>query len=473
MKRLFIILSTLTLSLIALSGCKMFDDPAFPESSAQRVQNIIDETFETLTSWEEGWYFNIYQGVEEDNEIGGFWFLCKFKTDYTVEAAAEIDVVGSPKGSSKVSGFELIRGRGAVLSFSDFNPIIHFLATPNFATPNGFEFDYEFTIVEVTPDLVTVKGIKTGKIMHLYKKTDGKSISDAMNDLATIGNRTGRSKVFTTTVEGAYVSDEFGYVSKATRGNLAVTSTRTYDATLNDYNINLFGAIVARIINIEYDVFVRMEQGYLPGSHELQEVPVTEYKSVKINYTPSLDGTRLNLCEPITVMDKEITSFVYDEATETFISDDPGNTVKLKEQIIPEVTIDDIIGTYTVSGRSNFYGEVTFRNVTIRKKEDSNNLVTITGVVSSQYKFDAMFDANSRSLVAQTGQDTGAVEEDEQGGVHKVMFRVDGTAAIFDIWGPGNITITNQEWGFFLPTYFDGAGAWSDLLSNVTFTRNT
>jgi hypothetical protein len=322
MKRALNILTALALSAAVATGCSRFEDPVFDESSAQRVENLMSEAFSTLTSSPEGWYFEFYQGWNSGMEEGGYWFWLKFNTDYTVDAACEIPakiyrntvvVESYEPGTVKTSAFQLIKGRGAVLSFDTFNPIIHFMANPDWGRGNGREGDFEFTIVSIEPDVVTVRGIKTDKLMRLVRKTDNKPVAEAMREMQTLP---GATKFFgtgyTTTVKGAYTNDEEGVRSVA---------IRQYDRNIHLTYNNL----------VEYDEKVETS----PGVYETQKVKKAQPTTVKFSFITNRDKSGVTLGYPVNVMGQQITAFDYDEATRTFTSNDPDKTVTLTEVTVP------------------------------------------------------------------------------------------------------------------------------------------
>lgn len=281
------ILYTLLLAtpLSVLSGCNKIDDETFDRSSSERVQAMIDSAFETLTSSDEGWYFNYYQGWTADAELGGFWFLCKFNDDYTVEAASEIGIPGYPAGKVAKSDFGLIRGRGAVLTFNTYNSILHFLAEPSVSMPDGYEGDYEFTIVSVTEDVVTVKGIKSGKTMSLYRKKDGKTVEKAMTDLAAASENIYFAPSFNAGIDGASSS---GMVSRTGR-----KLSLTYTAGEETATVDMIGST-------------------------------------------SLDGKTIILYEPVVVNGKTITGFTLD-GKNRLVSDDAAGSLVLTLPTIPQM----------------------------------------------------------------------------------------------------------------------------------------
>ena len=295
MKRLYYLL--LMVPLLLLSGCTNMEDEIFDESSAQRVNNLVDAAFKSLTASNEGWYFEYYPEVEEANNRGGYWFWCKFNSDYTVEAATEFNITNYPLGSICKSEFDITKSRGAIITFDIFNEILHYWAIPSGSRPNGYAGDHEFTIIEVKDDYIKVRGIKTNKYMHFYKKSDGKTVADAMLEISTGANTITAAPEFTAVVTGTNSAT-------ATRSNRFFTLTFKYNS----------------------------------GSEEVTE-------AIKLPFIPNRDGSGIKLYEPVKVMGKEITGFIFDATNKTLTSNDGSVILTQKFPPINETFVSTISAT--------------------------------------------------------------------------------------------------------------------------------
>ena len=329
------------LPLLVLSSCLKFEDDVFGKSPAERVQEIIDDAYKTLTSSEGGWFFEYYPGWTAGGQIGGYWYWCNFNEDYTVDAAMELPVVymnddelyreeekvveDYPAGTILSAPFEFIRGRGAVLTFNIYHPILDYFARPGGnAGYQGREGDIDFSIVKVTPNQVTVKGIKTNKIMHFYRtdftreEVEDGTVSEYMRTFAGLpGAQVRFGDAFTTEIANAYIDDQYGYAPTVLRRR--------------------------RSIILGYDVFLGMgEKPVLDANGSpvydqqtgkpMTEIgPLTERHDEVILYTPMMDGSGLQLNKPLEVNGQTITNFIYDSDNEMFVSNDRYQSVKLNE----------------------------------------------------------------------------------------------------------------------------------------------
>lgn len=402
MKRLYYIL-TLLLPFVLLSNCSKFQEQAFEESSPARVTALMDKAYNTLISSEEGWYFSYFQGWNEERTLGGFWFVCQFDgDDNSVTVASEINLSRQfisfgpdktpiafeyPAGDTYTSEWEIIRGRGAMLSFSTYNPILDFFAEPGKNGYEGYEGEYNFVICDVDENMITLQTPRSDKYLYMYRKTDGNSISEAAINLNTLVSPIDKSNSFTAEVKGSY-TDGTEYVASARRPIMGLTSD---------------GMRTMRKIRLSY---YEVEVGY-DDFGQLVENKVK--REVSMIYIPKLDGTGITLSEPVTILGNEIKGFSYDADTETFVSDDPNQTVVLKQDVA-KFAVEDILGNYNMYALTSFFqsGNVTVP-VTISQKE--GNLVTLSFAefglsnigVTGDIKFDMTFYPDFNALIRPNG----------------------------------------------------------------------
>lgn len=286
---------------LAVAGCRKMQDDLFSESSSQRVQKLMDAAFATLTSDDagDGWYFEYYPGWDANMEKGGYWYWCRFNKNRTVDAAIELDLTyGKDDDNIPVeyaggelvisSPFDIVRGRGAVLSFNIKNEILDLFTEPSSGLPTGYQGDTDFSIVSVAPDRVVVKGIKTNKLMYFYRKTDKAAIADVFEDMLD--------------------ATEFLYprlVKATVAGAASATLART-----------------ERHLALTYTA---------DGKTSTVEMPSV----------PTLDGRGIHLSSPVKVMGVEITGFRVDEQTGRLVSDDAAKTVS--------IGLPDVLNEYATS----------------------------------------------------------------------------------------------------------------------------
>lgn len=160
MKKIYNILFTL-IAVLAFTSCSNDIDEVFDKPSAERVNDAIAEYKTVLTSAENGWLMKYYP--KANTKYGGYNLLLKFGTDGNVTAMS--DALGAD--TKATSHYKLEQSASIVLSFDEYNKVIHFFSDP--ANPDGIgdngkgmEGDLEFRVLTATADSVVMLGKKRG-----------------------------------------------------------------------------------------------------------------------------------------------------------------------------------------------------------------------------------------------------------------------------------------------------------------------
>jgi hypothetical protein len=183
----------LAVSFAMLSGCDRQSERVFDETSSARVQALIDLTYSTLTSSEEGWFLEYFPGWDGEYQNGGYWFWLKFDTldpatgESLVTVASELVKDGTTY-TTATSPYEIIRGHGAVLTFRIYNEVMDIFCLPTEAELQGKQGDLEFRIVDVTNDIVTVVGTRTGMTMRFLRKTADRTYTEDFDNSSGLGD---------------------------------------------------------------------------------------------------------------------------------------------------------------------------------------------------------------------------------------------------------------------------------------------
>lgn len=159
MKRLINLFIIVSLALFA--SCTSEVDDIFDDSSANRMDARLKANQEVLIGAKNGWLMEYYPAP--GMVYGGFNVLVSFAEDSKVTVAADI----SDAGGTAVSTYRLKDSSGPILTFDTYNSIFHFFSDPKNSagigsTGKGMEGDYEFLIMEATPEKVVLRGKKTG-----------------------------------------------------------------------------------------------------------------------------------------------------------------------------------------------------------------------------------------------------------------------------------------------------------------------
>ncbi len=166
MKAYKFLMCLIALTGLTLSSCENTEDEIFEESASARVQGLMDDTQKTLASAEHGWVFDYYP--DRELSYGGFLYTLKF-TQSEVTAYAEI---ATDVTKSYTSLYSMTNDDGAVLSFNSYNQMLHFFATPSSSRYEAYDGDFEFKVLKLEEDLITLKGKRSGNVMYLRRLSE-------------------------------------------------------------------------------------------------------------------------------------------------------------------------------------------------------------------------------------------------------------------------------------------------------------
>ncbi len=157
MKKIFNI-AILMASLMVIPACHYEIDDVFDQPSSVRIQEEMARVDNILKSAENGWLMEFYGSTT----YGGYNVFCKFNEDNTVLAQSELY---GP--ATATSHYKLEQSQGVVLSFDEYNEIIHFFSDPSNpagwgSDGDGMEGDFEFRVMEANSDMVVLSGKKHG-----------------------------------------------------------------------------------------------------------------------------------------------------------------------------------------------------------------------------------------------------------------------------------------------------------------------
>lgn len=165
MKKLLILLA---LPLI-FSACLKDDEDKFNKSASERLEEAVKESITVLQGAENGWRMELYP--EKERSYGGYTLFVKFNADNTVVASSE----NFAANKTVKSLYSVKSESGPMLAFDTENEVVHFYSSPatgaekGYGTANGgLEGDFDFIVMEATPDFVKLKGRKTNNYAYLY-----------------------------------------------------------------------------------------------------------------------------------------------------------------------------------------------------------------------------------------------------------------------------------------------------------------
>lgn len=151
-------------ALLTFVSCSPEEDDLFNKSAAERIDAAIKEDLAVLRGAKNGWVMEYYPS--QSKMFGGYTILVGFNEDGTADVSCDLFEHNKVVSSQ----YEVKQSTGPMLTFDTYNEIFHFFSEPsNFLgigeTGKGMEGDYEFLIIDCTPEQVVLKGKKTGTKM--------------------------------------------------------------------------------------------------------------------------------------------------------------------------------------------------------------------------------------------------------------------------------------------------------------------
>ena len=184
-----------------VSACTHEEEDLFDSSSANRADAAIAAYTDVLTGAENGWVMEYYPEMQQ--AYGGYNTLVKFEKNGEVTVSSDVYAADD----AATSLYSVKQSAGIMLSFDTYNRIFHFYSDPS--DPSGLggagygmEGDYDFLILEATPEKVVLKGKKSGNVAVMTPAAG--SWKDYITEIQTMESAM-YSKKFTMTVGGMEV----------------------------------------------------------------------------------------------------------------------------------------------------------------------------------------------------------------------------------------------------------------------------
>ena len=151
-------------ALLPLTSCLKDQADVFEEPSSARMQNYLENVRTQLQGSEKGWVLSYYPG----SAYATTYFVLNF-TGQQVTAVHQ----GDPE-TAATSYYKLAADDGAVLSFDTYNKVLHYYATPDSGHYQARGGDFEFDIMDVTPDRIVLLGKRSRNYCYLDRMTQTK-----------------------------------------------------------------------------------------------------------------------------------------------------------------------------------------------------------------------------------------------------------------------------------------------------------
>ncbi len=160
MRRKIFTTLALAISLFSMQSCLFNQEDIFDQSSSERLSAAKDEARKILMDAEYGWLLEMFPQSEQEH--GGFAYTLKF-------GELEVEVQTERMSGNYTSLYKMTDDNGPALLFDTYNKAIHEFSTPSGSSDSyeAMHGEFEFVIVKATPELITLRGPRTGNIMYM------------------------------------------------------------------------------------------------------------------------------------------------------------------------------------------------------------------------------------------------------------------------------------------------------------------
>lgn len=164
LNKLFAFVLLLTAA-FAFQSCLKEDEDLFDKPSSQRVQEAMQKAQDMLMSSEKGWILELFP--EATQMYGGYSYTVRFDKEFVYVHGER-----AKSGDTEIkSTYKMTNDYGPVLSFDGYNELIHEFATPSQSAYQALKGEFEFVVMKVEQDLITIRGKRTGNTMYLRRMT--------------------------------------------------------------------------------------------------------------------------------------------------------------------------------------------------------------------------------------------------------------------------------------------------------------
>ena len=220
-------LLTAALAVMTAQSCVSKIHPIFDESSANRVEALAERLNETLTGAPNGWLLEYYPSSGQ--YYGGFNVFLSFSEGNKVKVGSEV----AGKGKTATSTYSIYQSAGCVLTLDTYNEVMHYFADPETTGGQGagfgFEGDFEFNVLDLQDEKITLKGRKTGSTMTMTPMPVSMSWDDYIVAL----------------------KEEESAISKHTRIRYQ-TADNKYDGRINGRTLEIFSEVDGEQVTTSY-----------------------------------------------------------------------------------------------------------------------------------------------------------------------------------------------------------------------------
>jgi len=180
----------LIMPVLLIQSCVKDQNYVFDEQSSVRAQQLVEEVNAILKNSSEGWFLDYYPGTGPNYPgsivtfpmVAGYAMYLDFNSDGTVAVSCEIETY-VPARQVETSDFDVFVEKGAILAFSSFNNVMHYFSNATPSNYTGRLGDYEFIVMKVEQDKITLKGKKHGNRAVLRRNVANTNSDTYLSDV--------------------------------------------------------------------------------------------------------------------------------------------------------------------------------------------------------------------------------------------------------------------------------------------------
>lgn len=190
-------------------ACTSTEKDIFPASSAERLNDALISHNRALLSAENGWVMEYFATPDS----AGYPLLVKFNKSGQAIFTAKNEFTTNNDIESDSCLYQLIGDNGPVLTFDTYNKILHRFSTPENPVGVGLAGDYEFIVMKVADDLITLRGKKRNSVILLKKMAPDVSWNQYITNLDALNTSifTEKSPKLTLKIDTKTISFSNGY----------------------------------------------------------------------------------------------------------------------------------------------------------------------------------------------------------------------------------------------------------------------
>lgn len=151
--------------MFAVQSCLKENNSVFEKDSSIRLTEYLDNVEKVLMDGNATWMLEMYPSGER--QYGGYAFTLRFTADSVFCQTELADDVTRIAGSL----WNTSRNDGPVLTIDSYNDFLHYFSTPSRDLYQAYKGEFEWRVIAVEQDLVTLRGKKTSNIVYLRRMT--------------------------------------------------------------------------------------------------------------------------------------------------------------------------------------------------------------------------------------------------------------------------------------------------------------